>query len=71
MKRIQRYSIKRHGGVDLDDALVPYAWGQVVKYRDAKRCIDAQAADLQALAAKIGALEARVARLMGERQDHE
>ena len=31
---IQRYSIKRYGGVERDDALVPYEWGQVVKTED-------------------------------------
>lgn len=31
---IQRYDIKRHGGVDLDDALVPYEFGAVVKTED-------------------------------------
>lgn len=31
---IQRYDIKRYGGVDLDDALVPYLYGGVVKTSD-------------------------------------
>ena len=34
MSEIQKYSIERQGGIDLDDALVPYEFGQVVKTAD-------------------------------------
>lgn len=46
---IQRYDIKRLGGIDLDDALVPYEFGQVVKTADYERELAAKEEEIERL----------------------
>ena len=49
MSKIQKYSIKRLGGIDLDDALVSYEFGQVVKTADHEAAVAALTQTLRVL----------------------
>lgn len=56
---IQRYDIKRNGGVDLEDALVPYEFGQLVETEGCERELAVKETEITLLKDRIKREEGR------------